>query len=353
MQGPRTITARRLIKRTIIQSGLEAVSLAASAGLFSGARGRGSIFTLHHVRPAVEKSFYPSEHLSITPDFLDAAITTLKAAGHVAVALEDLPGHLALGKDAAPAMVFTLDDGYRDNAVHARPVFEKHGVPYTIFVAGGFVDRTHTIWWETAEALLNKVDRFDFDFGGGPVSLPARNFGEKYTAYDALALAMAGPDQDAIATRLDELARSSGVSPEAIVREEVMDDGELRDLIGSPLARLGAHTISHANLAQTDPARLRDELDRSADRVARITGERPVTLAYPYGDRSAAGTREFEAARELGFKIAVTTVPGVLQRSSLGNLLSLNRTSLNGYYQKTRYVEALASGIPFMRNAAA
>lgn len=352
MQGPRTITARRLIKRTIIQSGLEAVSLAASAGLFSGARGRGTIFTLHHVRPTVEKAFYPSEHLSITPDFLDAAITTLKAAGHVPVALEDLPQHLAGGEDTPPAMVFTLDDGYRDNAIHARPVFEKHGVPYTIFVAGGFVDRTHTIWWETAEALLNKIDRFDFDFGDGPVSLPARNFGEKYTAYDALALAMAGPEQDSIIARLDELARQNGVSPEGIVEREVMDESGLKELIGRPLARLGAHTISHANLAQTDPSRLHDELDRSADRVAKITGERPVTLAYPYGDRAAAGAREFEAARELGFKLAVTTIPGVLKPSSLGNLLSLNRTSLNGYYQKTRYVEALASGIPFMRNAA-
>lgn len=351
MQGPKTITARRLIKQAIIQGGLEAVSLAASVGLFPGARGLGSIFTLHHVRPAVEKSFYPSEHLSITPEFLDAAITTLKASGHVPIALEDLPEHLASGRDSPPVMVFTLDDGYRDNAVHARPVFEKHGVPYTIFIAGGFVDRTHTIWWETAEALLDKVGRFDFDFGNGPASMPTRNFGEKYTAYDEICRAMAGPDQDIIVARLDDVARRNGVSPEGIVQEEVMDENELKELIASPLARLGAHTISHANLAQTDPARLRDELAHSADRVEQITGERPVTLAYPYGDRAAAGAREFEAARDLGFKLAVTTVPGVLKRQSLGKLLSLNRTSLNGYYQKTRYVEALASGIPFIRNA--
>ncbi|MDF1608581.1 polysaccharide deacetylase family protein [Hoeflea sp. YIM 152468] len=349
MFGPSTIAARRLLKRTVIQGGLEAVSLMSKAGVMQNAGGMGAIFTLHHVRPAVHKDFDPVAHLTITPDFLDASITRLKADGRVPVALEDLPDFLAQPDQPGPAMVFTLDDGYRDNDQHARPVFEKHGIPYTVFVSGGFVDRTHSIWWETAEQLISAVNEFTFDFGNGEVTLPTGSLIEKYAAFDRLHKALACAEQDMIVSRLDAQARTAGICPLGIVDHEVMNERELSALAATPLASLGAHTISHINLAHVDTARMHAEIEQSAERVARIAGARPQTLAYPYGDSCAAGPREFETARELGFKLAVTTNPGVLNSESLSDLHSLHRISLNGYYQKTRYVEALVSGIPFAR----
>lgn len=347
MFGPNTVAARRMLKRAAIQGGLEAVSLFAKTGLMSGARGSGAIFTLHHVRPATHKVFDPVAHLAITPEFLDASISRLKADGHVPVALEDLPEFLANPDRPGPAMVFTLDDGYRDNNQFARPVFEKHSVPYTIFITGGFVDRTQSIWWETAELLLNQIDEFDFDFGNGPEKLPTRNPTEKYAAFDRLHKVLSCNEQQPIVERLGKQAGAAGICPTGLVDREVMDEAELRELASTPLASLGAHTISHPNLAHLDAERMQREIRQSAERVAEITGEAPRTLAYPYGDRCAAGTREYETAKDLGFRLAVTTNPGTLQAGSLENLFSLPRISLNGYYQKCRYVGALASGIPF------
>lgn len=347
MFEPNTVAARRFLKRTAIQGGLEAVSLLSKAGMMSGARGAGAIFTLHHVRPAMSKAFDPAAHLTITPEFLDASITRLKADGHVPVALHDLPEFLARPDRPGPAMVFTLDDGYRDNDAFARPVFEKHGVPYTIFVSGGFVDRSHSIWWETAERLINQLDEFTFDFGDGEKTLATRSLMEKYAAFDRLNNALTCAPQQAIVERLDQQARAEGICPTAIVDHEVMDEAELRRLAATPLASLGAHTISHPNLAHLASGEMKDEIRRSAERVAALTGETPRTLAYPYGDRCAADAREFQAAKELGFELAVTTSPGILQTTSLQSRYSLPRISLNGYYQKSRYVGALASGIPF------
>jgi peptidoglycan/xylan/chitin deacetylase (PgdA/CDA1 family) len=353
MFGPNTVAARRTLKRAVIQSGLEAVSLFSKTGLMSGARGLGAIFTLHHVRSATRKSFDPAAHLSVTPEFLDASIARLKADGHVPVALEDLPEFLADPDRPGPAMVFTLDDGYRDNDRFARPVFEKHGVPYTIFITGGFVDRTRSIWWETGEQLLGKVDEFVFDFGNGEERLPTRSATEKYAAFDRLHKALACNEQEPIVERLDAAARSAGICPTGIVDKEVMDETELRRLAETPLASLGAHTLSHPNLAHLDEARMRTEISGSAERLAAITGQTPVTFAYPYGDLCASGPREYRAAKELGFRLAVTTNPGTLQTGSPENLFSLRRISLNGYYQKCRYVGALASGIPFMMSRSA
>jgi peptidoglycan/xylan/chitin deacetylase (PgdA/CDA1 family) len=67
-------------------------------------------------------------------------------------------------------------------------------------------------------------------------------------------------------------------------------------------------------------------------------------LSYPYGDRTSAGPREFKVAAELGFKTAVTTRPGVLFAEHSRRLMALPRISLNGDFQRMRYVRVLLSG---------
>ena len=74
-------------------------------------------------------------------------------------------------------------------------------------------------------------------------------------------------------------------------------------------------------------------------------GIRPDHLSFiPVGDRTSAGPREFEIAAELGFKTAVTTRPGVLFADHVEHLTALPRISLNGEYQRLRYVRVLLSG---------
>lgn len=346
LQGPTAVAARRWIKHTAITGGLEILSLAARSGLAPGQHNAGAIFTLHHVRPPEGKVFDPAAHLTVTPDFLEAAIVALKASGRKPVALTDLPARMAQG-DVEPLMAFTLDDGYKDNLEFALPIFERNEVPFTVFVTGGFVDRTHSIWWKTAEALIGKLDRFDFDFGDGPTRLTTRSLQQKYAAYDRLYHAINCTDQHVIIERLDAYARANGIEPLEIVDREVMNEADLRQLTKSPFARLGAHTISHCSMAHLPEDELHSEIERSADRVEAITGKRPRAFAYPYGDSCAVGEREFQAVRQAGFDLAVTTMPDVIRDTSVNEPHRLNRISLNGYYQKTRYAEILASGLPF------
>jgi peptidoglycan/xylan/chitin deacetylase (PgdA/CDA1 family) len=63
--------------------------------------------------------------------------------------------------------------------------------------------------------------------------------------------------------------------------------------------------------------------------------------------KHVVGAREAEAARTAGYRIAVTTQPGVLTSNSLAQPTELPRVSLNGYFQKPRFVSALISGLPF------
>jgi peptidoglycan/xylan/chitin deacetylase (PgdA/CDA1 family) len=56
------------------------------------------------------------------------------------------------------------------------------------------------------------------------------------------------------------------------------------------------------------------------------------------------GPREFRIAADLGFKTAVTTRPGVLFRKHRDYLTALPRLSVNGEFQRQRYVKVLMSG---------
>ena len=335
------------VRKAAITGGLEASHLLSRLVAMGAARGRGAIFTLHHVRPRKPLPLDANGHLEITPEFLDAAIRQLRIEGYRFVALDDIPRLLAAEPEGQPFAAFTLDDGYRDNAEHALPVFERHGVPFTVFVTKGFSERSHTLWWETAEALLNATGSFTIETDRGPKTHVVNSLAAKRAVCDLICDAICGPQESLAIARLDAAARSVGIDPVAIVAQQVMTAGELTTLARHPLANLGAHTLSHRALDFLTDAEALNELSGSADYVETLTGRRPTSFAYPYGDARSATSRIASLAARAGFALAVTTRAGTLDTTALASPMLLPRISLNGYYQKPRYVAALASGIPF------
>ncbi|MEZ2129321.1 MULTISPECIES: polysaccharide deacetylase family protein [unclassified Sinorhizobium] len=333
-------------KRAAISSGLAAISFLASAGIMRDACGCGAIFTLHHVRPKTPRIFAPNAHLEITPEYLDLAIRQLKKIGYDFIPLDAVPERLR-GRNRPLFAAFTLDDGNRNNAEHALPVFESHGVPFTVFVTRGFTERTHSMWWETLAELLNRLDAFSFDFGSGPERLDLGSPAQKHAAFDRFAayILTAGEAQHVAA--VDAAARQQAIDPLFITEQLTMTADELRRLAAHPLASLGAHTLSHRALALIGENEAAEEMAASAAFVETITGKRPRTIAYPYGTVSTVSKREARLAKELGFAIGVTTQPGILTADHIAEATYLPRISLNGLYQNRHSVTALASGIPF------
>ena len=347
MSNPGLFAAKRSIKKAAIQTGLELFSVASSTGIFQSARGLGSIFTLHRVEPHKYSRFDPNAHLSITPEFLEKAIIELKSKNFKAISLDDLPAHLSNAYPKQPVMAFTLDDGYRNNFEYALPVFKKHNIPFTVFACSGFVARQHTMWWETVSELVIKTNRLKYDLGNGPRDISASNLAEKYNLFCWLAHDIMSLKQHEVIARLDEIAQQNGVNATDITDQLIMDEAQLKQLSAEPLAQIGAHTVSHPNLALLSDDQLEIELDQSRRDVETMISTRPTNVAYPYGKLENANHREYYAAKRLGFDLAVSTEPDVLRENVKDNLHSISRISLNGYYQNNRYVGALASGIPF------
>ncbi len=341
----RLVEPAKFAAKTII---LEAASLAAG---FRGAippGPSGLILTLHHVRPRPSEAFDPNGHLSVTPEFLDVTIAELAALGYEIIPIDALPQRLS-APDGRPFAVVTLDDGYRDNVVHALPVFERHAAPFTVFACTGFIRRTHSMWWETALALVRSQAQLALDFGEGAVLLPVTRDSERQRAFDVIGRAvMQGDEARAIAV-LDAAARKAGIDPLSFVDAQILDESELRALARHPLATIGAHSVSHRALARLSPGELYEEISVSRQVLTDLLGMAPSAFAFPYGHHAQAGPRDYRALRELGFTIGVTTVQARLTDADQKRLTGLPRINLDGRWQKRRYIRGLASGLAFKR----
>lgn len=309
--------------------------------------GVGACFMLHHVRPASPRGFDPNAHLEITPEFLDAAIVRVRALGLDIVSLDEAARRLAGGDFARRFAVFTLDDGYRDNVEHAWPVFRRHQAPFTVYVATGLVDRAAFMWWRTLEDIIGRNSRVTLPVEKGEVIIDVRTADAKVAAYDRLTREIHAMGEDEAIAFTAELAQSHGVDAMEITDRELANWIELDAMAADPLCTIAAHTVSHPMLARLSAERARWEIAESATRLEARLGRRMAHFAYPYGYRLAAGPREFELARELGFVTAVTTRPGVIFPIHAGHMTALPRVSINGRFQLERFVDVLASGAPF------
>jgi peptidoglycan/xylan/chitin deacetylase (PgdA/CDA1 family) len=319
----------------------------ASAALKNVFSGSGAIFMLHHVFPGggLSRGFAPNAGLEVTPEFLDQVLSMLKDRGFDLVTLDQAVDRI--GSTAKPFAAFTLDDGYRDNLVHALPVFRRHNCPFTVYVAPAITDGTCELWWKGLEAAISSNDVVSANLGGEAMALPARTVTEKYAAWKTLYWPVRNLEQHEQRRWIREFCDRNGVDIGDICRDCAMNWDELRTLAADPLCTIGAHTVRHFNVKALPEAAALDELVGSADRIEKELGKRPRHFAYPYGDSTSAGPREFALARKAGFKSAVTTRKGMIFPAHIDHLTALPRFSLAGEFQNVRYVRTLLSGLPF------
>jgi peptidoglycan/xylan/chitin deacetylase (PgdA/CDA1 family) len=334
------------LKRAIIRGGLEAL-------YFSGSHlwlrpllgGVGAILTLHHVRPARRDSFQPNRLLEVTPEFLGGAIKSMRRAGIELVSLDDMHRRLVEGDFRRRFACLTFDDGYRDNLEYAWPILKKHQVPFGLYIPTSFPDRLGEMWWVVLEEVIARNDRIGLVIDEKDRRFDCRTAEEKQELFDSIYWWLRElPTEDDMRQAIRELAARYHVDIAGLCEELCMTWPELDQLASDPLVTIGAHTVNHVRLAKVTAEAARSEMKHSADVIEGALGERPRHFAYPVGDQTSAGPREFAIARELGFKTAVTTRPGVLFPEHREHLAALPRISLNGEYQQRRYLQVLLSG---------
>lgn len=311
------------------------------------ARGLGAILMFHRVRENPGGDFAPNRGLEITPSYLDAVLTHVRAAGFEIVTLDEAVARLSRATNMKPCVALTFDDGTRDTAQVALPILARHKAPFSVFVTTGFADRSARMWWLELEEAIGALARVKLAVGGENVDLPARNPAEKAQAFTTVYRLLRAGDEPTLLSACRDLCDQAGLDPASIVDEACLPWSGVRALADHPLVTIGAHTLTHPRLAKLSAEASAREMRESRAIIARETGREVAHLAYPVGDPSSAGKREFEAARAIGFRSALTTRPGMLFAGHADHPTALPRLSVNGGHQSIRALDILLSGAPF------
>jgi len=333
------------LRNTVIRAGLEALYFSGAHVLlrpiFSGV---GAIFMLHHVRPRSEAAFQPNRHLEITPDFLRAMLGHLRARGIDIVTMDEVHQRLIERNFKSRFACFTLDDGYRDNRDHALPLMREFDAPCAVYVASDFASGSGRLWWIALEMAIAKSDAIEVTMGGVATRFDTATAHAKQVAFDRMHDWLRTLPEHDLHREIATLCARYRIDQAAICRDRCMSWDELQAFAADPLVTVGAHSITHCNLARQSEATAREELTLSRTRIEAALQRPAIHLAYPYGDKPAAGPREFALARAAGYKTAVTTRPGMVFPESADHMTALPRVSLNGNYQDARILPVLTSG---------
>lgn len=118
----------------------------------------------------------------------------------------------------------------------------------------------------------------------------------------------------------------------------MMSWGQARKLASHGHA-LGGHGHRHLELAALDPQAVGDEVERSAQAIERILGQRPRLFCYPRGSENAQVHR---IVAEAGYEAACTVAPGPNQPGQ--DPLALRRTEVSGDDDDADFKLKLAGG---------
>jgi peptidoglycan/xylan/chitin deacetylase (PgdA/CDA1 family) len=346
VRGARTPRCGIAVKKSLIRTGLEAL-------YFSGVHrvmerylgGVGAILMLHHVRPPRRGGFQPNRLLEVTPAFLERVIRLLQRSSIDIVSLDEMYRRLADRDFGRRFACVTFEDGYRDTKTWAYPILKKYAVPFAIYVPTSFPDRLGELWWLTLEAAIANTDRMALLVDGKGRRFDCSTVSEKRHLFSQMYWWLRSqPSDDNIRYIARDLAARYNVDVSAINDAHCMSWQEIRELAADPLVTIGAHTVNHPILAKASDAVVRSELKMGRAVVEAAIGVRPEHLAYPFGDRSTVGAREFQIAAELGFKTAVTTESAMLFPEHREQMTALPRIPIDGELQRGRYVRVLMSG---------
>ncbi len=128
--------------------------------------------------------------------------------------------------------------------------------------------------------------------------------------------------------------KAAGFPFTLFVATDPVDDGtfgymnwdQIREMARAGVT-IGSQTASHLHMPKADPARNREELERSNKRFEEELGRRPLLFAYPFGESSLAVQA---VVRKTGFKAAFGQHSGALGGND--DLFDLPRFAMNENY---------------------
>jgi peptidoglycan/xylan/chitin deacetylase (PgdA/CDA1 family) len=290
------------------------------------------ILMFHRViPPSVRPRLINHECLEVDPLHLEKIILYFKDRNYRFPSLDQLPQILACDHQQK-SVLFTFDDGYKDNLTYAYPIFKKHKIPFTVYITTNFINRKAVMWWYLLEEILLSKEEIKFSWEGEDHHYLAGSRGQKNNAFNQM--------RQFIMTNMNHRTAPAlffsifGKHFDDIFRftdQHSLTWPEVKFLSEDPDVTIAAHTSNHFSLKQLDYQELKKEIVESKLELESRIGKLVHHFAYPFGTSFEASKREYQCVNEQGFASAVTTRQGNIFPYHGNFLHQLPRLNINSY----------------------
>ncbi len=258
----------------------------------------GATILMYHSVAHAEPTRWIDPRNHMPPSCFEAQMRFLARRRRV-VALSDLVDMLRDGETISPGtVVITFDDGYLDNLEVAADILDRLGLPATLFVPTGVIDRGENQWVDRLYAMFcartNHVLHFDDE--------------RHDLATDAIPVyhmlcrrLLVSPPEDR-----EQLLHSvhEQLAPHTEPPRLTLTWDELRSLASGPFS-IQSHGVDHVDL-RSHAGHALTEARSSHDRIVAMIGHAPEHFSFPYG-RSCNAARD--ALHRTGYVSAVSDSP--------------------------------------------
>jgi peptidoglycan/xylan/chitin deacetylase (PgdA/CDA1 family) len=297
----------RVAKRMLHHSGLLALARLARA------RVRGVVLRYHAITETAAPVVYAAPDICLAVDAFRLQMAFVRRAYTVLPLDALVDAVVGGGKLPSRALAVTFDDGYADNRRLALPVLRALGLPATVYVATGAVQDRAPFWVAAVRAIALGTADVELPLPDGSV-VRLDGPGAREGAAKALTRALVPLSSAARAAWLDDAAARHRVDVAAALAGTMLDWAGVRELASAGWT-IGAHTITHSNVALVDPAVAEAEIAGSRDALEAAIGTPVRHFCYPNsgGRHAYFGPAVTEVLRKTGFRSATTSRPGALR----------------------------------------
>ncbi|MGH7895316.1 MAG: polysaccharide deacetylase family protein [Candidatus Binatia bacterium] len=293
------------MKQALYHSGLLALARLART------RVRGIVLRYHALTDADTPVAYAAPDICLPVEAFRAQMAFVKRA-YTVVSLDTLVDAVIRGGKLPPrALVITFDDGYADNRHLGLPVLQALDLPATIYVTTGPIEgRAH--FWVSAARAIALAARGEMLVVPGLEPIHLRP--DREAAAKALTRALVPLEAAVRAERLAAVARAAAVDVDRILAGTMLTWTQVRELAAAGWT-IGAHTVTHSNVALVGRTGAEAEIAGSRDAIQAATGARVSHFCYPNsgGQHTYFTTETVEVLRRLGFRSATTSRRGALR----------------------------------------
>ena len=229
------------------------------------------------------------------------------------VTVEEVAQFARSGRRLPPhAVAVTFDDGFADNYEVALPILNRYGVPASFYIMVDAVENGRLPWYCRIRYAFNTTKKSGWQDppSGRSFRLPEERAAALTLAWESGAKLTGSVLLEFIGRVEESLETEPANAPHGLMMTWDQVQG-----LRKAGHTVGAHTLSHPNLAQLSASEARSEILGSKKRLEQEIGEAVVHFSYPHPALNPHWSQQtLEITREAGFQSAVLTTPGPVRR---------------------------------------